>query len=291
LIAGNGHCADTAIQNVQIRGFDGESEPLQLTNVTVQNNEVIKLNWEAHPWAENYQVFRKLKGEEMQPAFTTEATTFTDRQANVHENRYFYRIRGMDSCGNLSAPSNMGRNILLQGKNQDNDVAELWWNPYENWETGIREYELEKAGHPHQLELLTVDHDTAHKDPEFFDPTIDSQYYRIHAIQKRNPDVQSTSNILGLPLIPKLYVPTAFSPNNDGHNEVFRVQTTGVHNFTLKIFSRWGEKVFETNDPDEGWDGTYQGEMVPAGVYMYTVQGEGNTYEQFSREGTINLIR
>jgi gliding motility-associated-like protein len=76
----------------------------------------------------------------------------------------------------------------------------------------------------------------------------------------------------------ELLIPTAFSPNGDGINDKFRVLNKDVVKFNLQIYNRWGEKVYETNDPLDGWDGTYKGTKQPLGVYTwmcdYTMFGQ-----------------
>lgn len=86
-----------------------------------------------------------------------------------------------------------------------------------------------------------------------------------------------------------IHIPNAFSPNNDGINDVLYV--LGDDNcceFTMKIFDRWGEKLFETNNINNGWDGTYRGKLLDVGVYAYFIVYEcSNKIE----EGSITLIR
>lgn len=69
------------------------------------------------------------------------------------------------------------------------------------------------------------------------------------------------------------YIPNAFTPNNSGNNEIFSAEFTGVKTdgFELYIFSRWGDLIFQTTDPAEGWNGRYKnsGAFVPEGVYVY----------------------
>ncbi|RMG91719.1 MAG: hypothetical protein D6706_17965, partial [Chloroflexi bacterium] len=69
---------------------------------------------------------------------------------------------------------------------------------------------------------------------------------------------------------PTVYVPNAFSPDGDDNNEIFRVYGTEIATLNLRIFDRWGQKLFESNDINQGWDGTYKGEPLPPGVYTYT---------------------
>ncbi len=71
----------------------------------------------------------------------------------------------------------------------------------------------------------------------------------------------------------KFFIPTAFSPNGDGHNDLFRIIHPGDLNLIdFKVFNRWGETVFETKDPNEGWDGMYKGDKQDLVVFAYYVQ-------------------
>jgi gliding motility-associated-like protein len=70
---------------------------------------------------------------------------------------------------------------------------------------------------------------------------------------------------------PLFFVPNAFTPNGDGNNDEFKVIVTDYVSFRLIICNRWGEKLFETNNPMEGWDGTHRGERLNPGVYVYYV--------------------
>ncbi|MFT3909058.1 MAG: gliding motility-associated C-terminal domain-containing protein [Ferruginibacter sp.] len=67
-----------------------------------------------------------------------------------------------------------------------------------------------------------------------------------------------------------IYVPSAFTPNRDGLNDKFRILSNKIRLNAFRVFNRWGEKVFETNDINEGWDGTYNGKLV-MGSYVYMV--------------------
>lgn len=93
-----------------------------------------------------------------------------------------------------------------------------------------------------------------------------------------------------------IYVPNAFSPNGDGTNDIFKVYGSGFKTFLLRIFNRWGEKIFETTNPDEGWDGTYMGKEMNPGVYVYYIDIEfasGKVPPQYYmyRKGSVTLIR
>lgn len=87
------------------------------------------------------------------------------------------------------------------------------------------------------------------------------------------------------------FVPNAFSPNNDGLNDELNVHGFCIATFKLRIFNRWGELVFETSDKRLGWNGSYRGQAMDAGVFVYTVDGITIENKPFSKKGNVTLIR
>lgn len=89
--------------------------------------------------------------------------------------------------------------------------------------------------------------------------------------------------------------PTAFSPNDDGQNEVFRFFThCEVRNYTLHIFDRWGRQLFSSTDPTEGWNGRYQGRDCDLGVYVWAADYEildNGTWETRTDKGNVTVLR
>ncbi len=88
-----------------------------------------------------------------------------------------------------------------------------------------------------------------------------------------------------------LTVPNAFSPGNP-KNGTLKVIRRG--NVTLKrfaVYNRWGTKVFETSDINEGWDGTYNGKTQPTGVFVYTVEAVSESGQGISKQGNVTLLR
>lgn len=86
-------------------------------------------------------------------------------------------------------------------------------------------------------------------------------------------------------------IPTGFTPDGDGINDVLYVKGFGIDNMQLLIFNRWGELVFETDDYKIGWDGTYRGKLQPMEVYVYTLTGNFADGVQISKKGNITLLR
>jgi gliding motility-associated-like protein len=87
-----------------------------------------------------------------------------------------------------------------------------------------------------------------------------------------------------------LYVPTAFTPEKDMHNEEFKAYSACIKDFQMQIFSQWGQLIFSSTDIEEGWDGTYLGKDCPTGVYTWKISYTGAKHNQ-KRTGTVSLMR
>ena len=91
----------------------------------------------------------------------------------------------------------------------------------------------------------------------------------------------------------KLDFPNAFSPNGDGMNDIYRAKTDyqSIVEFKAVIYNRWGQKLYEWNNPAGGWDGTYKGNPVKQGVYYVQVTAKGADGRRFNIKKDVNLLR
>lgn len=88
-----------------------------------------------------------------------------------------------------------------------------------------------------------------------------------------------------------LYIPSAFTPNGDGLNDVFRIPVgSNLKLVDFSIFNRWGERIFITKDAAKGWDGRAKGRMQEAGVYIYSIKGTQDG-KPVTIKGTVTLVR
>ena len=92
-------------------------------------------------------------------------------------------------------------------------------------------------------------------------------------------------------IIPALDVPNAFTPNNDGKNDLVRVRGFGIQKMNWQIYNRWGQIVFQSTDPDKGWNGFYKGVLQPQEVYTYTLDVVFFDGVQTRKTGDITLLR
>lgn len=89
-----------------------------------------------------------------------------------------------------------------------------------------------------------------------------------------------------------IFAPSAFSPNGDGLNDIFHVKLLdGFTKFRLAVYGRWGDVVYETNDPLSGWDGTRKGVYLPAGTYTWSVTYTDSKNQLIKQQGNLLMIR
>ena len=92
--------------------------------------------------------------------------------------------------------------------------------------------------------------------------------------------------------ISKLEIPNVITPGAaSGMNTVFMVKHEELQDFEIWIFNRWGDQLYHSNNPDEGWDGTDKGHVVPTGAYYYVVKATGKDGVKYNRKGNINVLR
>lgn len=104
-----------------------------------------------------------------------------------------------------------------------------------------------------------------------------------------NGCVDTTSKQITIGLLPAL--PTGFTPNGDGENDVFIIRGGPFEGGTLIVYNNWGQLVFKSNDPAIGWDGTYKGKQAPVGVYTWVFHVELFGGKIVKKSGDVTLMR
>lgn len=118
-------------------------------------------------------------------------------------------------------------------------------------------------------------------------------WYRVHVTNTNGCEAQDSVEIFTL-CDNWLLMPEAFSPNNDLLNDTFAPVYTEVFNYGIEIYNRWGEKVFESNDPKKGWDGTYKNAFLPTDTYLWRLRYQGyndKILRTYTKNGVVKLIR
>ncbi len=91
-----------------------------------------------------------------------------------------------------------------------------------------------------------------------------------------------------------LYVPNTFTPDGDEFNQQWGIQMSGMdtYNFVIRLYNRWGEIVWESFNPSETWDGTYNGSLVQQGTYTWTIEAKDpNNDDKFEYSGHVLVLR
>jgi gliding motility-associated-like protein len=102
--------------------------------------------------------------------------------------------------------------------------------------------------------------------------------------------VATDTVIISIKATDTLYVPSAFTPNGDGKNDVFNALGV-VNDFQMEIYNRWGERIFKTSSLLNGWDGMCKGSIQPYGTYVYYIKYTSKTNFTKLLKGTFTLIR
>ncbi len=107
-------------------------------------------------------------------------------------------------------------------------------------------------------------------------------------VSRKTIEVVVNFNICDEPFI---FIPTAFTPNSDGRNDILFVRGNPIKTMYFAVFNRWGQKVFESDNPNFGWDGTFKGKPLPPDVYGYYVDIECLDGETFFKKGNVSILR
>lgn len=221
---------------------------------------------------------------------------FLDFDAIPSNKQYNYRIVYNDECGNSSPLSNLGSNIILTGEKTQNNFY-LEWTPYIEWTSGIEYYSLEYFNQTENAfqSIEQIDADTLEyietEANQYGTGTLDC--YRIVAINANNNDLKSISNTKCFSISLVLFMPNAFTPNNDGTNDIFALNTNTFQEIEIRIFNRKKEMVFFSDQLDFKWEGTKlsDGSLCPQGNYIVDLIIKDFDGISFRKKHSLILLR
>jgi len=119
--------------------------------------------------------------------------------------------------------------------------------------------------------------------------TDQGDYSVLLVVKDMNGCIDSARKDITIILLPD--VPTAFSPNGDGQNDLFLVRGGPFKDINVRIYNNWGQLIFETNDQLEGWNGTFNGTEQPVGVFVWVVEVEMFNGKKIKKTGDVTLLR
>jgi len=269
------------------------SNPPALPNITasvIENS--IELSWDSPSppiVVQQYQIFKSSNGSFFAPIATVTTNSFTDTNLRIDQSQYCYRVDYLDECANSSLEGSQACAILLSANEDASIVTEFSWSDYEGWINGIQDYILEKL----DQNGTVVSSQSAGLQTSFTDMMVDPEAqfvaFRIRAIG--TDGFEAVSNVLEFQYEAKLFIPDAFSPNNDGVNDILEINSIFVDRFSIKYFNRWGEEVYSSEDLTQAWDGLLGNNEAPEGTYAYIAEitdFNGTTKKQ---AGSFILLR
>lgn len=279
---------------------EGESPvfPTYIETVTVSDS-LVKIIWlkSVEEDFKEYLVYRRERGSEIWQSFAKISnindTALIDRSVNVSKNSFCYAIRVKDLCENVSDISNYGCNIVLKGRAQPFEFI-VDWQFYEEWKGDVKKYEIFRSVDTGSLRFIAT---FPPKQPAYLDTDLDydwgGYWYQIRAFEGvGSRDAISESNKIYLIQPPLLWVPNAVTSNDDWLNDDFGWSDVFVFDFNMKIFNRWGEKVFETTDKNARWDGkSVNSELKESTVYVWIATYTGWDRSFHTQKGTVTILR
>lgn len=221
---------------------------------------------------------------------------YTDDNVDVKYNRYFYRLAVKDGCGAREKRSNEASPVYLTLKTEDN-VNIISRTNYIGWDT-VESYNLfrrhESSDEWEQIAVLGWD-EYYYSDHLSAIPHLTERiYYRVDAVEGPtvfSESLLSNSNYVVYTRKGEIWLPTAFTPQSDINN-VFKPYSTFIKSegYTFQIYNRMGLKVFETTDLTQGWNGTFKGNYVQQGAYVYVIYCTFSDGTSHVQKGTVVVV-
>ena len=215
---------------------------------------------------------------------------YIDKDLDTKNKTYSYTVKAIDFCGKTAYISEINNSILLKGENMPEAMSnKIKWNEYINWQGGTIHYNIYRSidgkFNPSPIMVLPPGSTEYSEQLDDYYYTSGEFCYYIEAMEGPNNYVsqKSTSNKICLVQQPIIYIPSAFKLN--GINNVFKPVISFVDpiNYNFSVYDRWGNRVFESPEILNGWDGKINEAEAEEGIYIYhlnystalgTVQGK-----------------
>ncbi len=271
-------------------------EAVDIAYASVFADSVIDLAWPAYSGyrPEVFLLEKSVDGERwtLLDSLPVDTFSFRDADVKVDDQSYLYRIRVLDACNDLSPVGYVGKSMLLEVK-LEGKYPELKWSAYEKWRNGVLSYDVEVFNDDlaRWQFVASTNANTLRFTDDLTELNQGIYCYRIRAREANGFKAEALSNEDCIVFAPRVFTPNAFSPNSDNINDRFIVQAPTLRQASILIFNRWGRKIYESSNLEEGWDGRYNDVAVPEGVYVFLISGQGEDGSRIELKGTVTLIR
>lgn len=301
----NSETGVTSTSNIRSFGFNPpEIQDLAIDYVDILENEEVRLAFSASGDTGDF-VYEILRSDIPDAAFEPVAIVpapgvVPDADALISQGPWFYRIKAFLADWECELPAyettESFSSIFLQATSRVNPLEIMI-----NWE---HHFPSDRYFY-YQLKMQTGQ-DNWQDVPGFVDDSsgefvhqisqgelVGTVIYKMEAHEQENPSRVISSNYAVIELEPVVNIPNAFRPtSNEPVNTVFKPDFLGYvpENYQLRIFNRWGQQIFFSNDPERGWDGNLNGSAASPGVYSYLLQYSAPDGKMYERRGVVTLV-
>ncbi|NDK56025.1 gliding motility-associated C-terminal domain-containing protein [Pontibacter fetidus] len=257
-----------------------------LTSFNPQNEIEITLQLPNGQSIKSATYQRSINGAAFKDIANTQQTTISDKLSAI--STVCYRATYTNPCDKTAAASALSCPVILTAKLTPEETAQLTWTNYTGFTNGATSYTLEvldeTGGVVRSIKVSgnSYSDQLAAQQEQVF-------RYRIKATSGSGTVTYSNTQTIKLELA--LFVPSAFTPNNDGLNDVFEVKGKRFENFSIRIINSAGQVVYTSDNRATGWDGNVNGKLQPAGVYAYEITVSLQDGSTKRRTGTVTLLR
>ncbi len=275
---------------------------------TVADYNLVEIAFTTDTAAENVSYYKLLSTSDTTSSFASIAKFDFTLNPKIYYSEYvdigkeikYYKLAAFNECNQIVCESNIAQNILLNVSHGEDLIHKLNWNAYDTWLGGIDNIEVYKIDVDKTTELIaTIYSDVSFSNDisNFLGQKVsgDFCYYVVAKEGGANPygiKGESRSNIACIEEEPIVWVPNIFTPDNNGINDIFlpSVSFASLSDYSFQIYDRWGNIIFETNDPTAGWDGKIQGNNAKEGTYVYLIKFTTALNKIFEQSGMITLM-
>ncbi len=289
---------DTTRTICSIPDDDSIPRAVYMYTVSVEKNKDLRVIWNKYEEDDFYiyDLYKKEntpKGEyRLYQSFRNQNdTSFRDSAVNVHGLSYCYKVIVRNQCGLESRDSSYGCSILLKGNSVPFE-HHLSWNPYKEWKAGVNKYEILRRDPSRADSVVGVVNGGVHK---FTDDKLDYDWgiywYSVTGFEGiGGKGAKSVSNEIELIQAPLVYVPNGFTPNADGVNDSFNIVPVFVKDYKVKIYNRWGQFIWESNNKKFLWNAVYKNRDPFDNVFIWQIDYTGWDGSKHYKHGNITVF-
>jgi gliding motility-associated-like protein len=306
----SGDLRDTALSNISCRYSARPSIPnySYLSSASVIDDHTIEIGLHTHLGGITKEVILERSRNEEETFQIIETRTslqenmvFTDATVTAQEHVYRYRISLKDSCQNVSRVTNIGENILLKIQTDNANLrTQLTWTTYREWQQGILSFQIFRSvGGVNNYELIaTLNASQLYYEDDvsgFIGTTANGLFcYYVKAVENENTfgfSSESFSNSVCTSMQPIVFVPNALMIGGINDTWLPIVNLLNFDSYHVRIYTRFGEVIFETSDPYQAWDGRHKGQLVQLGVYVYQITFDTGNGKFEDIRGALTVVQ